>query len=69
MFPLEVKESWFKDYWYGNRPTAKRRPLRKRMAGIAVCILLALGSAVTLSHFLGVDLANSLHGGAHVRLM
>ena len=69
MFPLEVKESWFRDYWYGNRPSAKRRSLRKWMAGVAVCVLLALGSAVTLSHFLGVDLASHLPGGAHVRFM
>jgi hypothetical protein len=69
MFPLEVKESWFKDYWFSNRPRAKRRSLRKRMTGVAVCILLALGSAVTLNHFLGGDLASHLHGGMHVRLM
>ena len=69
MFPLEVKESWFRDYWYSNRPSAKRRSLRKRMAGVAVCILLALVSAVTVSHFVGGDLASHLHDGAHVRLM
>jgi hypothetical protein len=66
MFPLEVKESWFKDYWYGNRPRAKRRSLGKRLTGVAICIMLALGSAITLSHFLGGDLA---HGRTHIRLM
>lgn len=69
MFHLEVKESWFEDYWYSNRPRAKRRLLRKRLTGVAVCIVLALGSAVTLGHFLGGNLASHPHGGTHVRLM
>jgi hypothetical protein len=69
IFPLEVKESWFKDYWYSDRPRAKRRSPGKRLTGLTVYILLALGSAVTLSHFLSGDLASHLHGGTHVRLM
>jgi len=32
MFPFLVDRSWFENFWYGERPRAKRRPFTRRLA-------------------------------------
>jgi hypothetical protein len=48
MFPFLVDRSWFENFWYGERPRAKRRPFTRRLARFAVCVVLVVGGAVAV---------------------
>jgi hypothetical protein len=45
MLPFLVDKSWFENYWYGDRPRSKRRPLAMGLTRFAVCVVLVLGGA------------------------
>jgi hypothetical protein len=49
MFPLDVDPGWYAEYWYGERPAAKRRAFSGSLARFAVLVVLLAGGGMVLS--------------------
>jgi len=69
MLTIDVKQSWFENYWYAEHARSGHRMFLRRLSQVAICILLILGSVAVLSRFGSSDLASHLHARTHFKFM
>jgi hypothetical protein len=49
--PFNVDPNWYQNYWFGERPPAKRKVFRRSITRFAALVVLVAGGGVLLSQF------------------
>ena len=61
MSQFEVGPGWYDTYWYSERARPRRRPVSRRVARLAVLVVLLLGGGMVLSNLhVGRDVSCAL---------
>ena len=50
MWPLQVDPSWYDRYWLTDSPPARRRPLARQVALLAVAVAVLSGGGAALRY-------------------
>ncbi len=50
MFAIKVDPNWYDDYWFGDRPRARRRSISQTMGLLAAIALLLVGGGLELDY-------------------